>query len=436
MKKTLSVFLSFVMLFACLCVGGISAGAAEKKSNIQYLFDRENETLYIRGKGAVPAYYLGWDECKNDDYNDKFSERDEDKSYGYMQYGPGEGDSQFVYSPEMNDEILLRSIYPSFYIDTTRYVKKIVFEEGITSIGYGAFSYAFPKLEKVVLSSTITSIGGDVFCCDGGDTNNITVPATVKNLDSCAFSGVVKGNVVILGKSTKFVNIGQYGLLMDPAVRIYCLPGSTIEKQCKQNNAGKDPYIEKVDYKVIKTPAQVSGVKAATTGSTVKLTWKKAKYANRYKVQRYVVSQKKWKTYATVTGTSYTFKNMAGSTNYRFRVIGVNRICDANFSGKASKECKAKTKFGKVLGVKVSAKNGKLSVKWNAVREAKSYQVYYATKKDGSYKKLGTASGTSFKKKVTKGKTYYVKVRAVKKNSKGKTVYGAYSDVKSVYVDW
>lgn len=30
MKKTLSVFLSFVMLFACLCVGGISAGAAEK----------------------------------------------------------------------------------------------------------------------------------------------------------------------------------------------------------------------------------------------------------------------------------------------------------------------------------------------------------------------------------------------------------------------
>lgn len=424
------------MLFTCLCAGGISVGAAEKKSNIQYLFDRENETLYIRGKGAVPAYYLGWDECKNDDYNDMFSERDDDKNYGYIQYKPDGEALGFVSSPEMNDEMLLRSIYPSFYIDTTRYVKKIVFEKGITSIGDGAFSYAFPKLEKVVFSSTITSIGGDVFCCDGGDTNNITVPATVKNLDSCAFSGIVKGNVVILGKSTKFVNIGQYGLLMDPAVRIYCLPGSTIEKQCKQNNASKDPYIKKVDYKVIKTPAQVSGVKAATTGSTVKLTWKKAKYANRYKVQRYVVSQKKWKTYATVTGTSYTFKNMAGSTNYRFRVIGVNRICDANFSGKASKECKAKTKFGKVLGVKVSAKNGTLSAKWNVVREAKSYQVYYATKKDGSYKKLGTASGTSFKKKVTKGKTYYVKVRAVKKNSKGKTVYGAYSDVKSVYVDW
>ena len=437
MKKALSVFLSFVMLFTCLCAGGISAGAAEKKSNIQYLFDRENETLYIRGKGAVPAYYLGWDECKNDDYNDKFSERDEDKSYGYMQYGPGEGDSQFVYSPEMNDEILLRSIYPSFYIDTTRYVKKIVFEKGITSIGDGAFSYAFPKLEQVVFSSTITSIGSGVFACNGENCpHSIIVPATVKKVDRYAFCEVIQGSVVFLGKSTKFVNIGPYDSLMYSADRIYCLPGSTIEKQCKQNNASKDPDIKKVDYKVIKTPAQVSGVKAGTTGSTVKLTWKKAKYANRYKVQRYVVSQKKWKTYATVSGTSYTFKNMAGSTNYRFRVIGVNRICDADFSGKASKECKAKTKFGKVLGVKVSDKNGTLSAKWNAVREAKSYQVYYATKKDGSYKKLGTANGTSFKKKVTKGKTYYVKVRAVKKNSKGKTVYGAYSDVKSVYVDW
>ena len=435
MKKTLSVFLSFVMLFTCLCAGGISAGAVEKKSNIQYLFDRENETLYIRGKGAVPAYYLGWDECKNDDYNDKFSERDEDKSYGYMQYGPGEGDSQFVYSPKMNDEILLRSIYPSFYIDTTRYVKKIVFEKGITSIGDGAFSYAFPKLEQVVFSSTITSIGSGIFACNGENCpHSIIVPATVKSVDRYAFCEVIQGSVVFLGKSTQFVNIGPYDSLMYSAVRIYCLPGSTIEKQCKQNNASKDPYIEKVDYKVIKTPAQVSGVKAGTTGSTVKLTWNKAKYANRYKVQRYVVSQKKWKTYATVTGTSYTFKNMAGSTNYRFRVIGVNRICDADFSGKASKECKAKTKFGKVLGVKVSAKNGTLSAKWNAVREAKSYQVYYATKKDGSYKKLGTASGTSFKKKVTKGKTYYVKVRAVKKNSKGKTVYGTYSDVKSVKV--
>lgn len=147
MKKTFSVFLSFVMLFTCLCVGGISAQAAEKKTKITYLYEPETQTLYIRGKGAVPAYYLGWDECKNDDYNDKFSERDE--YYGIVKESTSDGSYTIVDSSEIDYEILIRNIYPSFYIDTTRYVKKIVFEEGITSIGDGAFSYAFPKLEQV-----------------------------------------------------------------------------------------------------------------------------------------------------------------------------------------------------------------------------------------------------------------------------------------------
>lgn len=427
MKKTLSVFLSFVMLLTCLCVGGISAGAAEKKSNIHYLYDPECQTMYIRGNGAVPERYLGWSTSQDDDYGDM--EYNWRKNYR-LEWQDENGPDGSYTSPEMNEEIMIRQIYPRTYVEITRFVKKIVFESGITSIGYAAFSCAFPNLEEIEFANTITRIDS---AFEGyTKLKSVVIPSNVKVIDGNAFF-MTTPSIVFRGNNTKFIssnNDNPFRFLG----RIYCLPGSAIEKQCKQNNA--NPNKEKVDYKVIKTPAQVSGVKAATTGSTVKLTWNKAKYANRYKVQRYVVSQKKWKTYATVTGTSYTFKNMAGSTNYRFRVIGVNRICDADFSGKASKECKAKTKFGKVLGVKVSAKNGTLSAKWNAVREAKSYQVYYATKKDGSYKKLGTATGTSFKKKVTKGKTYYVKVRAVKKNSKGKTVYGAYSDVKSVYVDW
>lgn len=60
MKKKLSVFLSFVMLLSCLCFGSITAQAAEKKTKITYLYEPETQTLYIRGKGAVPAYYLGF----------------------------------------------------------------------------------------------------------------------------------------------------------------------------------------------------------------------------------------------------------------------------------------------------------------------------------------------------------------------------------------
>ena len=39
MKKILSVFLSFVMLFTCLCAGGITAQAVEKKTKITYLYE-------------------------------------------------------------------------------------------------------------------------------------------------------------------------------------------------------------------------------------------------------------------------------------------------------------------------------------------------------------------------------------------------------------
>lgn len=426
MQKTLSVFLSFVMLFTCLCVGGVSAQAAEKKTKITYLYEPETQTLYIRGKGVIPEKFLGWDTFQYEDYLESELYAQE----GYVLSWHDDADVDHSYSSrELDDEINLRRIYPEPYVSITRHVKKLVIEEGITRISRFAFSYSFPNLQKVVFPSTLRSIADCAFAICKMDC--VVFPANLETVDNFAFDANVS-NCIFLGKKTKVSDL-RVG---DLAKHVYCYAGSAVEKQCKANLADKNPDIRKVNYSTIKTPAQVSGVKVSTTGSTVKLTWKKAKYANRYKVQRYVVSQKKWKTYATVTGTSYTFKNMAGSTNYRFRIIGVNRICDADFSGKASKECKAKTKFGKVLGVKVSDKNGTLSAKWNAVREAKSYQVYYATKKDGSYKKLGTATGTSFKKKVTKGKTYYVKVRAVKKNSKGKIVYGAYSDVKSVYVDW
>ena len=79
----------------------------------------------------------------------------------------------------------------------------------------------------------------------------------------------------------------------------------------------------------------------------------------------------------------------------------------------------------------------KLNVSVNTIKGVRGYQFIYAEKSDFSgYKKVNSAKTSVTLSNLKKNKTYYVKVRAVKKNSKGKTVYGAYSDVKSVYVDW
>ena len=69
MKKTLSVFLSFVMLLSCLCFGSITAQAAKVKAdNLTSLYDADTQTLYIKGKGKIPAYYMGFSGREYDSY--------------------------------------------------------------------------------------------------------------------------------------------------------------------------------------------------------------------------------------------------------------------------------------------------------------------------------------------------------------------------------
>lgn len=87
----------------------------------------------------------------------------------------------------------------------------------------------------------------------------------------------------------------------------------------------------------------------------------------------------------------------------------------------------AASKPAKVSGVKASAKsNYSIKVTWKKTKYAKKYQVYRATKKKGTYKKIATVTGTSYiNSKLKKGTKYYYKVRAINGSRKG-----AFSTVK------
>lgn len=64
-----------------------------------------------------------------------------------------------------------------------------------------------------------------------------------------------------------------------------------------------------------------------------------------------------------------------------------------------------------------------VTLKWNKVKNAKGYEIYYSAKKSSGYKKLATVKSgntTSYKaKKLTTGKKYYFKVRAYSGTKKG-----------------
>ena len=87
-------------------------------------------------------------------------------------------------------------------------------------------------------------------------------------------------------------------------------------------------------------------------------------------------------------------------------------------------EASAASRPAKVKSLKVARQSyNSLKVSWKKVKSAKGYQIYRATKKSGKYKKVKTikkAKTVSWtNKKLTTGKRYYYKVRAIRGSRKG-----------------
>ena len=98
--------------------------------------------------------------------------------------------------------------------------------------------------------------------------------------------------------------------------------------------------------------------------------------------------------------------------------------------GKAPITPPAKVKLKKIR----NKKGRKLSLSWNKVKGAKSYQLQYAGNKKFKKKKSRLTKKTKYTiKKLKKKKTYYIRVRAYKVNS-AKKVYGRWSKVKKIKV--
>lgn len=89
----------------------------------------------------------------------------------------------------------------------------------------------------------------------------------------------------------------------------------------------------------------------------------------------------------------------------------------------------------KVKGVVLSrVGSGKLKVSYKKVRDAKGYQISYSTNKHfANAKKLTVKNNRYTIKKLKKGKTYYVRVRAYKLDG-SKKVYGKWSSTKKIKV--
>ena len=87
------------------------------------------------------------------------------------------------------------------------------------------------------------------------------------------------------------------------------------------------------------------------------------------------------------------------------------------FTGGASQGTFASKPAAPTVTISNVASSGKIRLTWNAVSGASSYQIYRSTSKNGTYKLVKTATGTSFTNtSAVAGKTYYYYVVAVAKD--------------------
>ena len=171
----------------------------------------------------------------------------------------------------------------------------------------------------------------------------------------------------------------------------------------------------------------VSTSSVSSTGK-IKLTWKAIDGAVKYEVYRATSKSGTYSLVKTTTSTSYTNTSAKAGKTYYYKVKAIheNSAANSTFSTAKYRTCDLPCP---VVSVKLtSAGDPKLT--WSAVNGAVKYEVYRATSKNGTYKKMITTTKTSYtNSSATAGKTYYYKVKAIHDNTAANS---AYSTVKSI----
>ena len=178
----------------------------------------------------------------------------------------------------------------------------------------------------------------------------------------------------------------------------------------------------------ITRPAKPAKVTATQDTNWIKLTWTASAGATGYRVYQYNSKNGKYEKIKTTTGTSYTVKKLKAGTTYKFAVKAYTKDNGETLWAASSVSIKTATKPATPT-VKATAGSKQATISWKKVTGATGY-VIYMQDEFGDYEKLGSTKKTSYtRKKLTKGKTYYFRVRAYK-TVDGKNIYGGYKTVK------
>lgn len=213
--------------------------------------------------------------------------------------------------------------------------------------------------------------------------------------------------------------------------------GSRYIPDVKNVNAGYPVLVWENDSFSANVPT-AKLTRISKTSSAITIRWNKVTGAAGYEIYRATSSNGRYSRIGTVAGTStsYTDRNRTPGGWYFYRIRVQKNLGYGNlYTGNYSNMLNARMALRKPAIRSVKNQKGKKAVlKWGRQTGASGIYVYRSTKKKSGFKKVATLKGstTSYtNKKLKKKKTYYYKIRTYSKVN-GKTIYSAYSPVKSV----
>ncbi len=364
------------------------------------------------------------------------------------------------------------NLHNVYYMGTQEEFEKIAIDEGneriSSAVHYFEHIHVYDDKAKVSDGDCVIK-GRMIYTCRCSDSYNefkygshsykdvitkATFKADGKTEKKCKLCGNVKKTTVIPKITAKLskTDYAYTGKVITPSFTVKNSKGTSLTKDKSYTVKYSSGRTEMGEYtvKITLKGSKYSGstnlyfniipgkptVSAVSTDDSVTLSWNKITGAKGYKVYSYNTETKKYKALKTVSGTSYTVENLESAKDYVFTVRSYAKVKNETVWGSHSFIYTATAPETVKLVSVISKSAKKATLSWEETA-ADGYEIYMATSKNGTYKKVKTitdASKVAYTKSSLKtGTTYYFKVRAYKTVEDTK-LYGEYGNVKTVSI--
>ena len=279
-------------------------------------------------------------------------------------------------------------------------------------------------IPEVKPTCTSTGLTAGLRCSRCGEI--LTAQQTVSALGHKWDNGVVALEPTVLAEGKmKYTCSNCHTVRYEPIAKLKLTEVTPTEKEADKA----------VVNKAIKKPTKIHTI-SYSKKKQLYIYFSPVKGAQNYRIMYRKQGAKKWTKSWTKGKTEFTIKNLKSNGLYEFKFAAYKE----NSKGKWERGDYSTTSYRyyhKEKITKATVKKNTVNLKWKKDNSSHHYIIEYAANKNMTGSKTVTVSPktkTSYTLKgLKKGKTYYIRVRAVKKKA-GKNYIGEYSDKKVVKI--